>query len=98
MFPEVRARTFSRGFIISMFMSLALYLYGQRPLLPGQVSVEGKQLMRDGKPWIPHGFFQIAFAVPPAAFGLTIDGKKPNPNFQNAYANYDSSEYDSTLR
>ena len=29
----------------------------------GLVTVSDKQLMRDGKPSTPHGFFQIAFAV-----------------------------------
>ncbi len=31
----------------------------------GSVAVSGKQILRDGKLWIPHGFYQIAFEVPP---------------------------------
>jgi endoglucanase len=59
----------------------------------GGVAVAGRQLLRDGKPWIPHGFFQIAFAVPSAAFGITVNGKAPNPAFQIAYTYYSPSEY-----
>lgn len=65
----------------------------QQSHLPGEASVSGTQLLRDGQPWIPHGFFQIAFAVPPAALGLTLNGKPPNPAFQNAYSNYSPAEY-----
>ncbi len=31
----------------------------------GNVAVSGNQILRDGKPWIAHGFHQIAFAVAP---------------------------------
>ena len=31
----------------------------------GLVSVSGANLVRDGQPWIPHGFNQIAFVLPP---------------------------------
>jgi endoglucanase len=68
-------------------------IQAQSPSLPGQVSVSGAKLLRDGKPWIPHGYFQIAFAVPPAAFGITVNGKAPNPAFQIAYTSYSPSEY-----
>jgi endoglucanase len=62
-------------------------------LQTGQVTVSGKELMRDGKPWIPHGFFQIAFAVPPAAFGKPVHNKPANPAFEIAYNHYSSAEY-----
>jgi hypothetical protein len=32
----------------------------------GVVDVQGNALMRDGRPWVPHGFYQIAFEVAPA--------------------------------
>ena len=66
----------------------------QQSHLPGESSVSGTQLFRDGQSWIPHGFFQIAFAVPPAAFDLTLNGKPLNPAFRNAYANYSPAEYE----
>lgn len=73
---------------------LASTMRGQSAALPGQVTVSGKQLLRDGSAWIPHGFFQIAFAVPPAAFGITLPGgKASNPAFQIAYTYYSPSEY-----
>lgn len=31
----------------------------------GQVSIVNNKLLRDGKPWIPHGFFQVAFQASP---------------------------------
>ena len=65
----------------------------QTPAPTGEITVAGKQLLRDGLPWIPHGFFQIAFAVPPAAQGKTFAGKPPNPAFQDAYLNYSPAEY-----
>ncbi len=39
---------------------------GEKTFLRGEVEVNGKQLLRDGQPWIPHGFYQIAFEVAPA--------------------------------
>lgn len=73
---------------------VASTMKGQSAALPGQVTVSGKQLLRDGSAWIPHGFFQIAFAVPPAAFGITLPGgKASNPAFQIAYTYYSPSEY-----
>lgn len=41
--------------------AVALPMYAQSERLPGQVTVSGKQLLRDGRPWNPHGFFQIAY-------------------------------------
>jgi endoglucanase len=55
----------------------------------GQVTVSGNQLTRDRNPWIPHGFFQIAFAVPPKAQKIP----NANPNFAAAYENYSPTEY-----
>jgi endoglucanase len=72
---------------------VAAPLQAQNASGSGGITVSGKRLLRDGKPWIPHGFFQIAFAVPPAAFGNTVDGKAPNPAFQIAYTYYSPSEY-----
>ncbi len=53
----------------------------------GSVAVSGKQILRDGKPWIPHGFYQIAFEVPP--------GELPHqlPFWTVASKNYTPDEY-----
>jgi endoglucanase len=37
-------------------------------LQKGEAAVVGTHLTRDGHPWIPHGFHQIAFAVAPGEF------------------------------
>ena len=51
----------------------------QPTVLPGQVSVVNHQLLRDGKPWVPHGFFQVAFQASPS---------EPNvPNFETQAQN-----------
>lgn len=50
----------------------------------GKVQVSGVRLLRDGVPWTPHGFVQIAFVAPPAA---------QTGVFLTAYQNYDPSEY-----
>lgn len=60
----------------------------------GLVTVSGKQLRRDGKPWVPHGFFQVAFAVPPGAWNTVLpNGQLINPVYQIAYSNYSPQEY-----
>jgi len=54
--------------------------------LPGQVSIVNKQLLRDGKPWVPHGFFQVAFQASP--------NEQNVPNFETqAQAYYSPQEY-----
>lgn len=72
---------------------VAASMSGQDVSLSGQVKIVGRQLQRDGAPWIPHGFFQIAFAVPPRAFGMSFKGKPPNPAFENAFTHYSPAEY-----
>ena len=54
-----------------------------------QVAVAGATLLRDGRAWTPHGFFQIAFATPPAAFAIP----GANPVFEEAYNNFSDDEY-----
>ena len=61
----------------------------QPPASVGKISVSGRHLLRDGKVWTAHGYFQIAFTVPPAAFSLP----GTNPVFVEAYNNYSPSEY-----
>ncbi len=53
----------------------------------GSVAVSGKQILRDGKPWIAHGYYQIAFEVPP--------GELPHelPFWTVASENYTPAEY-----
>ena len=51
--------------------------------ITGAVSVSGKNLLRDGQPWTPHGFVSIAFVAPPAA---------QTGAFLNAYTNFSQAE------
>jgi len=58
----------------------------QPTVLPGQVSVVNHQLLRDWKPWVPHGFFQVAFQASPSEQNV--------PNFETqAQNNYTPAEY-----
>jgi endoglucanase len=54
----------------------------------GLVEVRGTQLLRDGQPWIPHGFYQIAFEVAPG--DLT---RADHPFWANAQIHYTPDEY-----
>jgi endoglucanase len=54
----------------------------------GLVSVQGKELLRDGKAWVPHGFYQIAFEVAPANLG-----RADHPFWGIAYKHYSPQEY-----
>ncbi|MET9263868.1 cellulase family glycosylhydrolase [Amycolatopsis sp. NPDC004079] len=54
----------------------------------GQVTVQGKGLLRDGHPWIPHGFYQIAFEVAPGDFS-----KADHSFWATAYHHYTPDEY-----
>ena len=54
----------------------------------GQVVVRGTVLLRDGQPWIPHGFYQIAFEVAPANLAHTA-----HSFWATAYQHYTPLEY-----
>lgn len=54
---------------------------------PGSVAVSGNQLVRNGTPWIAHGFYQIAFEVPPAELA------NQKPFWATAQQNYSAAEY-----
>jgi endoglucanase len=54
----------------------------------GQVVVRGRDLLRDGHPWVPHGFYQIAFEVAPANLAHA-----DHPFWANAYQHYSPDEY-----
>jgi len=54
----------------------------------GTVEVRGKELLRDGLPWIPHGFYQIAFEVAPGNLS-----RADHPFWGTAYHNYSPDEY-----
>ena len=56
---------------------------------PGFVRVRGNMLVRDGEPWTPHGFYQIAFEVPPAVAALPTS----KPFWKIAYDHYTPEEY-----
>jgi endoglucanase len=56
------------------------------PQLPGQVSIINNRLVRDGKPWVSHGFFQVAFQTSPNELNV--------PAFETeATDNYTPQEY-----
>jgi endoglucanase len=59
-----------------------------QPLQSGEAAVVGTHLTRDGHPWIPHGFHQIAFAVAPGEFPFSH-----LKFFQIAANNYTPDEY-----
>jgi endoglucanase len=54
----------------------------------GEVVVHGKELFRDGRRWIPHGFYQIAFEVAPSNLK-----RADHPFWAVAYNKYTSEEY-----
>jgi endoglucanase len=54
----------------------------------GEVMVQGNQLLRDGHPWIAHGFYQIAFEVAPGNLA-----RADHPFWATAYNNYSPAEY-----
>lgn len=60
----------------------------QRQQQEGEVVIEGKELFRDGKPWVPHGFYQIAFEVAPANLA-----RADHPFWTTAQENYSPDEY-----
>ncbi len=55
----------------------------------GLVSVSGKVISRDGKPWIPHAFQQVAFVAPPDY----INTGAAMPIFVTAAKDYTPTEY-----
>lgn len=63
------------------------------PPTTGDVVVHGKSLMRDGRPWIPHGFYQIAFEVAPANLERADHGF-----WATAYRHYSPAEYPAMRR
>ena len=54
----------------------------------GDAIVRGGKLLRDSRPWIPHGYYQIAFEVAPANFA-----RVDHPFWRNAYEHFDPREY-----
>ena len=52
------------------------------------VQVRAGQLTRNGKPWTPHGYYQIAFEVAPANLS-----RADHPFWANAYNHYTPTEY-----
>ncbi|WP_446742430.1 glycoside hydrolase family 5 protein [Silvibacterium acidisoli] len=60
-------------------------------VLPGQITLVNNRLMRDGQPWVPHGFFQVAFQASP--------NEQNVPNFEaQAQANYTPLEYSNMVK
>jgi len=59
----------------------------QSGVVPGEVRVVGNRLVRDGHPWIPHGFYQVAFEVSPGAL------ETQKPFWAIASQNYSPAEY-----
>lgn len=54
----------------------------------GNVEIRGKKLLRDGRPWLPHGFYQIAFEVAPANLA-----RADHPFWATAQQYYSPDEY-----
>jgi endoglucanase len=54
----------------------------------GEVTVQDRRLMRDGRPWIPHGFYQIAFEVAPGNLS-----RADHPFWATAHDHYTPAEY-----
>lgn len=83
----MRFLTVSKALVILMASLSAQHLYS---LVSGagDVMVRGNQLMRDGQPWIPHGYYQIAFEVAPGNLS-----KADHPFWATAYNNYSPREY-----
>lgn len=73
---------------ISLLCGLMVALFSNAACAEGAVEVRGMQLLRDGQPWIPHGFYQIAFEVAPG--NLT---RADHPFWATAYHNYSPDEY-----
>ena len=71
-----------------MFVANMAFCQGRRPV-PGEVEVRGKVLLRDGQPWVPHGFYQIAFEVAPGNLE-----RADHPFWAIAYNHYTPQEYD----
>ncbi len=59
----------------------------------GEVEVRGKELLRDGQRWIPHGFYQIAFEVAPGNLR-----RADHPFWTTAYNQYTPEEYTEMLK
>ncbi len=74
-------------FFIAAFFFVKAVAGAQSSTSQGLAKVEGIHLTRDGQPWIPHGFHQIAFAVAPGA----LSGAPPF--FGAASRNYTPQEY-----
>ena len=73
----------------SAVMLFASYAFCQEPQSGGgEVIVRGIELLRDGRPWIPHGFYQIAFEVAPGNLA-----RADHPFWANAYNHYTPEEY-----
>lgn len=59
----------------------------------GQVVVRGKDLVRDGQRWVPHGYYQIAFEVAPGNLA-----RADHPFWATAYHHYTPDEYPAMRR
>ena len=74
-------------FSLTPLLLLPVVAVSQTTPRGGEAAVAGAQLTRDGRPWIPHGFHQIAFAVAPKML------QDAPPFFRVASENYTPQEY-----
>jgi endoglucanase len=88
----LRSWRFRRLFLALLSLALTVTCSGCNSgyiasnVLTGQVSIVNNKLMRDGKPWTPHGFFQVAFQASPYEQNV--------PAFEtNAQMGYTPQEY-----
>lgn len=76
-------------YVAMVFSVASAFANGQRiETGRGNVEIRGRQLYRDGRPWIPHGFYQIAFEVAPKLLE-----RADHPFWATAARNYTADEY-----
>lgn len=84
---HMRMKGFGSGVVLMALLpaggSAVLHAQGR-----GDVDVRGNRLLRDGQPWIPHGFYQIAFEVAPGNLA-----RADHPFWTTAQQNYRPEEY-----
>lgn len=82
----LREMAFSCAFLAHF---VSPYAFCKAPQLgEGRIVVQDNKLLRDGRPWIPHGFYQIAFEVAPKNFK-----RADHPFWANAFNHYTPEEY-----
>lgn len=82
----LRSRLVAAMFCGAVAVLSTPHVHAQPRQSAGEVSIQGNHLIRDGHPWIPHGYYQIAFEVPPGV-------PQTKPFWTTASQNYSPKEY-----